>query len=203
MSDSNPLKQLLRSLETQSAGSAERLTKSELQEDANLPAVPEGAEHNVPEGGYLTKAYAEGKQLGLRRENGAAKLKRLKPIHNRIIALHLSGWPNTEICKDVNRSPAWVSTVLNDPLAREVINNFEDLHEEEFKRLRVLANDSLRDAMQPTKTDSVRLQAARIFYQKDGQDSGEKGATAEDVMAQILQKIEAENVQINLNLGKS
>lgn len=201
--DTSNLKQLLKALGVESANVAGESSTSKTK--ALTPADDsEVLEQHVPQGGgsYLPEVYDAQKDIGTRRENGALKLKRLRPFHKQVLALHLAAWPNEEIAKKLNRSPSWISSVINDPLSQEVLNNFEDLQEEEFKRLRLLANSALRDALLPHKNDSTRLRAARIFYQKDGEAKGEKGETAEDVMAKVLQNIEAENVQINFNLSK-
>lgn len=206
----NPLKQLLKALEARSAGGVGRLVPSEtsIGVDGELAGNESAAEHNVPLGSsfpsdsrYLPEIYDAQKDIGTRRDNGALKLKKLRPMHKKVLALHLAAWPNDQIARELHKSAAWISTVINDPLAQEVLNDFDAIHEGEFSRLRILANSALRDALQPTKTDSTRLRAARIFYQKDSETKVEKGETAEDVMAKILTRIEADNVQINFNLG--
>ncbi len=202
--DTSNLKQLLKALGVESASAVVESSTSKTQ--ALIPADnSEVLEQNVPQerSGYIPEVYDAQRDIGTRRENGALKLKRLRPFHKQVLALHLAAWPNEEIAKKLNRSPSWISSVINDPLSQEVLNNFEDLQEEEFKRLRLLANSALRDALLPHKNDSTRLRAARIFYQKSGEDKGEKGETAEDVMAKVLANIEAENVQINFNLNTS
>jgi len=150
--------------------------------------------------GYLPEIYDAQRHIGLRKSSGAAKLKKLKPKHKKLLALHLAGWPNNAIADHMGWSAAWVATVLSDPLCKEVVTTFDDLHEEEFRRLKILANDALRDALQPTKPDRTRLQAARTYYQREAQvNDPNKDETAEDVMQRILQRIEAENVQINIH----
>lgn len=198
---------LLKDLGASSASGAAESTKSGQLVPAKRSNAPVAAEHDVPperQRPYLPEVYEAERDIGLRRNSGANKLKRLKPRHKQVIALHLAGWESQRIAEKLDLTVAWVSTVLSDPLAREVISNFDELHEEEFKRLRVLANDAIRRALHPDKPDSTRLKAARMFHQRESElGLKDKGETAEDVMAKILQKIEAENVQINFNLGNS
>lgn len=166
----------------------------------------QGVEHNVPleppspSSEYLPQLYEAERDIGLRRESGANKLKRLKPRHKKVLALHLAGWPSHEIAAEVGMTVSWVSTIISDPLSQQIINNFEELQEEEFKRLRVLANDTLREAMHPGNPIKTRLEGVREFHRREASIvKGDKGETAEDVMEKILQRIEAENVQINIH----
>jgi len=157
-----------------------------------------GSEHNVPRVEFVPAVYDAQKLTGISNGNGVHRLVRLKPLHKKILALHLSGASNVQISIELNRSPCWISDVIKDPSCQEVIEKIDILHEEEFKRLRGLANETLRSAMQPGKPDSTRLSAAKTYYQREGKTDDSKTDTAEDVMSKILNKIEAENIQINI-----
>jgi len=144
--------------------------------------------------------YAE-KHIGLRRQSSPARRKKLKPIHKKMIALYLAGRRVIDIATECQCTPQCVSDLLGDPLAKEVIQQNDDLLRDEFKRLRSAANQVLRDCMQPTKPDGTRLKAANTFLKASGDlDGGEKdrGSSAEDVIAKILEKCNVENMQINL-----
>jgi hypothetical protein len=129
-------------------------------------------------------------------------LKRLQLKHRKIIAMHLSGIANSDIAQRLGCSASLVNNTLRDPLAQSVISEFTEGQGAEFARLEVLAINSLRDAMQPYKRDSVRLKAAQTFFNRK-KDMGESANdTAEDVMANLLTVIKDSNVQINLVGGQ-
>jgi len=202
---SEGLKALLKALETKSANAA---GESQMLETSTAADDMQAMEQNVtPAAGakpsfYLPEVYNAERDIGLRTETGSQKLKKLKPKHKHIIALHLAGWPNQQIAAYLNMNVTYICIVLRDPLSQEVINSMDELHESEFQRLRIFANDALRDALQPHKPDRTRLQAASVFFKREAVKGAEKGETAEDVMQKILAKIEAQNVQINI-YGKS
>lgn len=199
MNDSQALDKLLKALEAKSARSVEKLPTTETSSAVDTSEVSvTDPEHYVPPGNYLPELYNVERDIGLRIETGSARLKKLKPKHKKIIALHLAGWPNNDIADHMEMSATYIAIVLRDPLCQEVIHTMDDLHEEEFMRLRAFANDALRNALQPTKPDKVRLQAASIFYKRESVKAEKSGETAEDVMLKVLAKIEAQNVQINL-----
>jgi len=168
-----------------------------LSENKSKP-VDEGLAHDVPRVEFVPAVYDAQKLTGISNGNGVHRLVKLKPLHKKILALHLSGASNVQISIELDRSPCWISDVIKDPSCQEVIEKIDILHEEEFKRLRGLANETLRSAMQPGKPDSTRLSAAKTYYQRESKTDDSKTDTAEDVMSKILTKIEAENIQINI-----
>jgi len=181
-----------------SAGSSKNKHKPVPVNDDKGPDDYRGLEHNVPRVEFIPAVYDAQKLTGISNSNGVHRLVRLKPLHKKILALHLSGASNVQISIELNRSPCWISDVIKDPLCQEVIEKIDILHEEEFKRLRGLANETLRSAMQPGKPDLTRLSAAKTYYQRESKTDDSKADTAEDVMSKILTKIEAENIQINI-----
>ena len=202
MNLSTPLSKAFAELAQESAGNVEPSEKLKTQDAEVTPALTEELAESGQANGkvyYLPEVYDAQKDIGTRSKTGANNLKKLKPKHKRIIALHLSGWSNNAIAKKLNYDATYISVVINDPSAQDIIAKFDELHEEEFKRLRILANETLRVAMQPDKPDSTKLAAARTFYKREtDMDLRPPEQTAEDVMQNILQKIEAENVQINI-----
>ena len=210
MSKQDELMKLLSKLEHQSAGNAEDVTPSERREPVTIEAAPGALRDATPvvepsrpiRGAYLREVYDAQRDIGTRIDTGSVRLKKLKPIHKKIIALHLAGWPNNDIARYLDVNATWVCIVLRDPLSREVIASMDELHEQEFTRLRVAANEALRDALQPSQSMRTRLQAASIYYKRDA-SMGEKGETAEDVMQRVLQHINAETVNIQVNVAGS
>ena len=49
-------------------------------------------------------------------------LKKLQPIHMRIIELHLLCWKNKEIQAELGVSSTTISHTLNDPIAQKIIS---------------------------------------------------------------------------------
>ena len=207
MSNQDELMKLLSKLEHQSAGNAEDVTLSERREPVTIEAAPGALRDATPvavpsRGAYIREVYDAQRDIGTRIDTGSVRLRKLKPIHKKIIALHLAGWPNNDIARYLDVNATWVCIVLRDPLSREVIASMDELHEQEFTRLRVAANEALRDALQPSQSMRTRLQAASIYYKRDA-SMGEKGETAEDVMQRVLQHINAETVNIQVNVAGS
>jgi len=207
MSKQDELMKLLSKLEHQSAGNVEDATLSERREPVTIEAAPGALRDATPvavpsRGAYIREVYDAQRDIGTRIDTGSVRLRKLKPIHKKIIALHLAGWPNNDIARYLDVNATWVCIVLRDPLSREVIASMDELHEQEFTRLRVAANEALRDALQPSQSMRTRLQAASIYYKRDA-SMGEKGETAEDVMQRVLQHINAETVNIQVNVAGS
>ena len=186
------LRQLLKDLVPRSAESVDGSQKpgTVLTVEGSVVPSSENTEHKA--------MYAAGQDIGLV-TNNTIQLKKLKPIHKKVIALHLAGWKHTDIAKYMERDPSWISNVICCELAKEVVANIDSLREEEFLRIRELADNAIRDALQPEKHDSVKLKAAALYYNRRKDLEGDKGQSAEDVMAKVLDKINVENLQININ----
>jgi len=153
--------------------------------------------------------YAE-KLIQLRKGSNP-KRKTLRPIHKKIIALHIAGWKNLDIAEACNCTPTQVSMILRTEQAKEIIHLHDEQLEAEFKRLKSAANDVLRDCMDRDKPDAVRLKAVNTFLKANGdfapgKDSG--STTAEDVVARILERFaspalaeRAETVNMNMQVN--
>lgn len=142
---------------------------------------------------YHTARYEKEKLAGIRRPSGAKKLERITPLHRTVIALHLKGLSNNDIAARIKRTPAWVSTILNDPL---VIEELEKLYEEQDGRLRMLmkdAVDTVREGMKAPKTQD-RLRAADMVFKTQGKYQGDQGGpgkdSAENIISAILNRTE-------------
>lgn len=83
----------------------------------------------------LKNRYLTEKIIGTRMPNGMKKLQKLNNKHKLIIAMHLEGVPLGEVAQklDVHYMTVW--RVVNDPLAREIIDNFRRGYEEDLKAL--------------------------------------------------------------------
>ena len=165
-----------------------------------LPQIKDPSPPETPTG-YSPVLYNIQKDIGIRRENGAAKLQKLKPIHKQIIAMHLSGIPATEISAVLNLKYGNVHRVLNDPLAKAFITDFDDMTRKEFDALRFKANAAIRAGLDGNDIHT-RLRSADLFSKRAGDYHPklvESQETAEDVIKRIL----ALNIQVNVSTGES
>lgn len=152
------------------------------------------------------RLYREEKRLGKRLPNGAKPLQRLTVRHRMILQMHLSGAKNEEIAGVMEITANTVSRILNDPLAREYVNNHLRDEDHRFATMYTGALDVLQDGLRSDRF-SHRLQAANMVFKKRGDfnKAEETGETAEDVIGKIYQ-IHA-NIQVNgparIDLGGS
>jgi len=162
---------------------------------SNLPAL-------TNESGKVLPRYVREKVLGLRRENGAMKLKRLTHRHMQIIGMHLEGQSIEQVAYNNRVTISTVSRVLNDPLAQQLLKQVYSDKESEIQALAGKAIGVVRDALIGDHALSLKLRAVdRYVKVRETMLSKEKGPeTAEDVIARMLSggNIIANNVQINM-----
>ena len=147
--------------------------------------------------GHSHSRYEVEKQLGLRREDGALLLIKLRPIHRTMIALHIEGKSNKAIGKELGRSFINVCTVLADPLAQTEIMRAVEASRAQLKTLQILAVDAVSEALSSPVLEEQMKGIDR--YIKLGDAIGihaESGETAEDVVQRILKGVQL-NVQVN------
>ena len=150
---------------------------------------------------YDPVLYQAEKDIGLRNPNGSSVLKKLTPVHKRMIELHLRGHKIADICELLHTKYGTVQRVLHDPIAVEFINGFDEILNKEFNALRMKATEAVRSGLD-SGDNRTKLIAARLFYDRKGELGGassEDGKmTAEDVVQLILAKID-----INVNIGSN
>lgn len=125
---------------------------------------------------------------------GNTTLKKLKPVHFKIIAMYASGLKVGEIAQQVGYTPVRVSQILGDPLARRTMEiMFEDL-DRDFQAMYTDVLQVIRDGLQD-KDINVRLQAAEKWLKAHGKAGGtsraeesDKSLTAEDIIAKLLEQ---------------
>ena len=163
---------------------------------ANIPAMFD------PTTGKMLDRYSVEKRLGLRRPNGALKLKRLTARHMKIIALHIQGLAGEMIAQHLNCSYVTVSRILNDPLSVDFIARHAKDKEAEISALMGTAVQVVRTGM--TDKDlpvTTRLKAVDRFTKLLSVTKGEeKTQTAEDVIAKMLERANFINSNIQINL---
>ena len=145
---------------------------------------------------YTAQVYEAQKESGERRQNGALNLKSLKPIHHKIINLHIQGMKNCAIAHTVNKTEATISRILSDPL---VVGELDKAYEAEQVRLRSLtgkAIDAVADAL-GDESKAMKLRGVDRFVKLQERIGKGKSneQTAEDIIANIMNL--NLNVQIN------
>jgi hypothetical protein len=149
----------------------------------------------------LISRYAAEKLYGIRRQTGAAKLKRLTTRHYHIIARHLSGERAESIANGMGLSLTTISRVLNDPLAQDILKRSYKDRQAELDALVGEAIDSVRHAFQNGST-SERLAAVDKYTKLKQAIAPETNpmATAEDYARAIVQG--NQNVQVNIGVSR-
>lgn len=152
-----------------------------------------------------TQRYLAEKRAGMRRENGAMKLRRLTARHYKIIGLHLEGKSLEQICQECHITISTASRVLNDPLAKHLLSKVYSHREDELHAMAGQALQATRDALGPEKDIGTRLRGVAAFVKvRETMIDKEKGReTAEDVVARILENATVHgDVNVQVNQGK-
>ena len=136
---------------------------------------------------YSPVLYNIQKDIGIRAKTGATKLKKLSPIHKKMIALFLSGVPANQISKITGKSYTYTCNVLKDPLAQAFIGDFDEMTRAEFDVLRRLANDAIRNGLQH-KDINVNLRSADLFSKRAG-DYHPKDKTTQETAEDVIQRM--------------
>ncbi len=149
-----------------------------------------------------TQRYLTEKRVGLRRENGAMKLKRLTARHYGIIGRHLEGKSLEQICQECHVTISTASRVLNDPLAKELLAKVYGHREQEIHALAGHAIKATRDALTGDYDIGTKLRGVDKFVKiRETMIDKEKGReTAEDVVTKLLEKAQINgdvNIQVN------
>lgn len=98
--------------------------------------------------------YEDEKLMGIRNANGSMKLKELGPKHERVIEMFLLGRSHKEISKETEYSVPHISLIVNDPLARGVIERVSQHWEDELKAMKPLVLNVLRKGL---LHDSIKI----------------------------------------------
>ena len=113
--------------------------------------------------------------------------------HRRVVALHLSGWSTSSIAVALGRHYSWVSNVLASPIIREIIERIQNEVDRELSALFPTAVKTIKDVME-RGSDSAKIRAAELVLKSQGKikEGEKKTETAEDVVAQILARVEVD-----------
>lgn len=149
--------------------------------------------------------YLVEKHLGIRRENGALKLKRLTARHLKVIALHLEGHSLETIANNIPCTISTVSRVLNDPLSQRILKTVYEDRKGEIHALGGKAVAAVRAGLDEKQTIGTRLRAVDRFAKIKSALVGEENSneSAEDVIARMFANTTVlGNVNIQVNQGK-
>lgn len=138
---------------------------------------------------YDPAIYQYEKIIGKRTRTGEMKLKRLKPLHRQMIAMHIGCFSNRDIAYQMNIDEITVSRVLRDPLSQELIAAYAAGVDSELAALLPLGVDAIRKSL---LTDDARIalmavdKLFRALGKFDHSHDHEKKETAEDVIQRAL-----------------
>lgn len=153
---------------------------------------------------YLPEVYQAQRDIAINREpQGYQHLKKLKPLHKKVVAMHLAGNTSAVIAEALNTSAGYVTWILKAPIVQELIAQYDSAQDAEFKRLRYRADDALREALTSDSRTS-RLRAAEVFYKREeslDKRNGGTGLTAEDVAKKLLESVNISNSNIQININ--
>lgn len=154
-------------------------------------------------GGDPLSRYEDEKRQGLRRSNGARKLKKLSNRHLEIIARHLQGESGEQISSVMGITGITVSRVLNDPMAKDFLARIYEDRQGEIDALAGAAIDVVRDGLRGNHTLREKLTAVDKYTKlKDSIGKEEDGAlTAEDVIQRMMESFTITDSQVQINVG--
>lgn len=145
--------------------------------------------------------YEMEKANGERLPNGARIRKKLKPVHLEMIALHLEGVSNSQIARKFKYTDSSISILLQQPLAKELIQRVLNDSRHRFNMLSHRVVDVLADGLKDGNDKGMQLRTIDRYhkmYSILGDESGKQ--TAEDVVQEILKR--ADKIQLNVEVNK-
>jgi len=153
--------------------------------------------------GYNTVRYEDEKKTGIRRQNGAKKLKKLSGRHLAIVSMHLEGKRGEEIAKEMGVRVITVSRVLNDPMVKQLTSRIFSDRQMELDALAGKAIDVVRNGMEDGTTREKLAAVDRFTKLKDTIGAEESSAeSAEDIVSRIFKEgVNAETVNVQVNVG--
>ncbi len=181
------------------------------EEIVNLPVVVEKGTPgrkplNLPQlldpaTGVLLPRYFREKAAGIRKEDGARKLRKLNHKHHAMIQLRLAGNSNETISMIMGCTAVTVSRIMNDPLTQTLMSDVYADRIQEIDNLTGKAIEGVRVALHSPNTD-VKLRAVNSFLNMKKVLASETNpeATAEDIAQSILKNATVHgdvNVQVN------
>ena len=168
------------------------------------PWPQSGTEQGTSVQPYKSPTYETEKRQGIRRGNGAKKLKKLSNRHLQILSRHLQGESGEMISDCMGITVITVSRILNDPLCKSLLSRIYEDRQNELDALAGDAIDVVRQGLQGDHTIRERLTAVDKFTKlKDSIGSEEaSGKTAEDIVSEIFNRVTFKDSTVQINIGK-
>jgi hypothetical protein len=119
--------------------------------------------------------------------------------HRQIVALHLSGHPNSLIEKMLGYSPGYVSGVLHNPAVKPLLERLYSDFDMELKALVPTAIRTLGKNMQ-CGDPAVEVRAATEVLSVNGKYESKKdqATTAEDVIERVLEVVDPDGTRFRI-----
>ena len=96
----------------------------------------------------IADKYHYQKIVGKRRSDGALKLKELKPEHKQWVSCFIKGMKGVDIAEQYDVAAITVYRVLSDPLAKNLLGEFDEALKSEFLAMFPLVSDAIRDGLE-------------------------------------------------------
>lgn len=120
----------------------------------------------------------------------------LSPTEHAIVELHLDGQKNITIAAALGCTPQTISNTINRPHVKKYINSLINEEQERLEALHGKFVDVIADGLSKGSNINTRLKAARLY--KDSVNKDEKGKSAEDIVAKLLNL----HVNVQVNTGE-
>ena len=125
----------------------------------------------------------------------ATELKRLRPLHYKIISMHLAGLKNKDIARNLGVTKATVVNIVHSRKGREVIDSALEKYYDEFQELAPQVVNVVKQTLGDDDNPDLRLRAANMWIKASGWEHRRQTVqTSEDQVKNIL--IQANNVQL-------
>lgn len=142
----------------------------------------------------IADKYHYEKVIGKRRADGALKLKELKPEHKQYVSCFIQGMKGVEIAEQFNVAAITVYRVLSDPLAKNLLGEFNESFKDEFKAMFPLVSDAIRAGLESAGIET-RLKAVdrwtKVASFVDGVPEKDSGEKKPEVMAAMRTRLVA------------
>lgn len=148
--------------------------------------------------------FEKAKEVLEESKTGAKPLKKLTSKHHKVIFFYLQGVSVSEIAAEMSLTISWVSTILADPLAKEIIEAHHNSVRNELKSLSGRAVQAQREILE-SKNERNRLRASEIVLKANGlleEKSSEQGSVKE-LMSRALQRISDRSEKINVRMTET
>ena len=122
----------------------------------------------------------------------ARPLNKLSPKQRQAIFLHLQGVSTTDIAEELDFTVAWVSTILSDPLSKQIIERHQELAKAEMYSLATEAVKVQRDSLR-SREEKHRLRASETVLKAVGmldKDNDTEGSVR-ILMKEVLDRVSA------------